>query len=351
MKKKIIQKLNNALENPTNKFCFYTGQNVPKIADALEIEQWDWTPQPTANIEPYYWNTHTIALAFGCQPKFTSEGREWIEPLITKLEQVHDIAVPDLYAGRTGEILNLARKMMRDLPADTLIRLPDIQSPLGVCELMWDQSFYIALLSNPDEINILLNKVTTFIIDYVNELKAILGKRYNPACHPQLWSDPAGYYISDDANSMVSPEMHYPLSVEYINKITADCGPVFYHSCTFSDPYIDNIKKVNNKKAINWSTGTSMNPAKIMKIFSGETLLAPHLGKGIHEEAGMIKLGMGFQDEVDVFKYFLDSMVDNTTMNIVIHESLFDDIDTMKRIYRLFHEYGYTPQQWRETSP
>jgi len=160
MKNKLI----NACKNPTRKFCFYTGQNNAEVGKTLGIRQWDWTPQPTANIEPYFWNTHTIALAFGCPVRYTSEGKEWIEPLITKPEQVYDMQVPAVSGGRSGEILDLADNLLKTLPEDTLIRLPDIQSPLGVAELLWDQSFYMALLTNPDEIKLLLDKITRFII-------------------------------------------------------------------------------------------------------------------------------------------------------------------------------------------
>lgn len=340
----MINMLQQAYEKPTQKFCFFTGENNARISKALGLKQWDWTPQPTVNIEPFYWNTHTIALAFGCKAVKTSEGREWIEPLITDPSQVEDIEIPEIYAGRTGEILNLAKKMAVKFPEDSLIRLPDIQSPLGVCELMWDTNFYLALLTNPVEMKVLLEKITTFTIRYIKEFQHILGARYNPACHPQLWSDPMGYYISDDANSMVSPEMHKALCIDPINRITEECGPVFYHSCTFTDPYIGNIQKVKNVKAMNWSTGTSMDPARIIDIFSGKTMLAPHLGKGIHLEEGITHLGKGFRDEVDVFAYYLESMIDNTTMNIVIHEDLMDDEEKVKRIYRLFRDFGYTPQ-------
>jgi hypothetical protein len=339
MKNRLIK----AYTNPTEKFCFYTGQNDAEVGKALGIGQWDWTPQSTANIEPYFWNTHTIALAFGCPVRYTSEGKEWIDPLITKPEQVHDIPVPEVGAGRTGEILRLAEDMLQELPDTELIRLTDIQSPLGVAELLWDQSFYMALLTNPDEIKVLLDKITCFIIDYVKTFQVLLGKRYNPACHPQLWSDPAGYYISDDVNAMVSPDMHYELSIAYIKQITEACGPVFYHTCTLTDPYVENVRKVKNKKALNWSVGTSMDPARIIERFSGEVLLAPHLGKDIHKEEGMRKLGHSFTDEVDVFCYFLDSMLEHTTMNIVIHESLLEDPDKMRRIYRLFSDRGYAP--------
>jgi hypothetical protein len=340
MKKRLL----DAFNNPTTKFCYYTGQNNPDISKMFNISQWDWTPQSTINIEPHYWKTHTIPLAFGCKKKLTSEGNEWISPLITHPDQVYDIQIPDIYSGRTGEILNEGINLMKNHPEDVLIRLPDVQSPLGICELMWDQAFYLHLITNPDQIKVLLDKITIFIINYVKEFQSILGERYNPACHPHLWSDPCGYYISDDANSMVSPDMHMELSIDYINRITEELGPVFYHTCTLTDQYLENILKVKNMKCLNWSAGTSMDPAKIIEIFSGKVLLAPHLGLNIHEEENILNLEYSFDDEISVFKYFLDSMKANTTMNIVLHESLFENRDKIIRIYNLFKKYGYIPQ-------
>ncbi len=102
------------------------------------------------NVEPWYWNTHIVALAFGCKTSFTSEGKEWIVDLITDANQVKDIVIPDVWAGRTGEILRKMQALKKKRPEETLIRLPDIQSPSGVAGLMWDQSFYLALLINPE---------------------------------------------------------------------------------------------------------------------------------------------------------------------------------------------------------
>ncbi len=333
-----------AYSKPLKKFCYYTGKNDQMISKRLGLKYWDWTPNQCVNIEPYFWNTHTIPLTFGCKPVFTSERKEWIQKIISSPEQVQDIQVPDVYTGRTGEILNIALKLVDDLPEDYQIRLPDIQSPLGVAELMWDDSFYMALLTNPDEIHQLLEKISRFIVSYVNEIKKILGKRYNPSCHPQIWSDSDGYYISDDVNSMVSPEMHDEYSIQYINRLTEELGPVHYHSCTWTDQYLDNIDKIKNKKAVNWSTGTSADPAILLERYSGKTLICPHIGKGTHLEEGITKLNKSITDEVELIRYYLDNMQENTTMYMWLHDDLFDDSDMMIKIYELFHSYGYSPQ-------
>lgn len=337
--------LHAAYVNPRLKQCFFTGQNNAAVGRALGLENWDWTPQPTVNIEPYYWNTHTLALAFGCRPVFTSEGKEWVAPMISDASQIRDLRIPEVYAGRTGEILKLAAKFMSETDDDTLIRLPDIQSPLGVAELMWGEGFYLALLTNPDEVHELCRKIAAFTVDYIAEFKRITGKRYNAATHPQLWARGDGFYLSDDVNSMVSPEMHLEYSVTYINELTKKLGPLFYHSCTWTPSYLDNIEQVANVKAANWSVGTSTDPAEIIRRFSGRFLLAPHIGAGTHREEGITRLGHNFHDEAALVRYFLESMTTQTTMCIVLENSLLEDVGQIVKIYKIFEEYGYSPQQ------
>jgi hypothetical protein len=253
-------RINDAFNSPNTKQCFFTGQNDPAIGKALGLKQWDWTPQKSINVEPWFWNTHTLALAFGCEKAYTSDGKEWIKDLITDPEQIKDLKMPDVWDGRTGEILRKMQEICQTLPEDTLIRLPDIQSPLGVAELIWDQSFYIELIVNPEAIHQLLQMITEFTIKYVQEIKKVLGERYNAATHPHIWSTGDGYYMSDDVNSMVSPEQHLEYSINYFNQMTKELGPLHYHSCTWTDMYFDNIARLEGVKVANWSFGTSADP-------------------------------------------------------------------------------------------
>ncbi len=341
----MIQILEDAYQNPNRKFCFFNGLNHKKVGKALGLVQWDWNPQPTVDVEPWYWNTHTLALAFGCNPTFTSEGDEWIEPLITNPDQIKNLPTPNVRKGRTGQILKKMETLIKELPEDTLVRLPDVQSPLGVAELIMGESLYMSLITHPNELHLLLSKISDFIVSYIDEIKKICGNRLNAACHPKIWSDNKGYYISDDTNSMVSPEMHKEFSVDYINRITENCGPVLYHSCTWTNKYIENMRKINNKKIVNWSTGTSMDPAKLIKENAGKVLICPHIGKGMHAESAITSLNRGINTEFDLIKYYLDNMQDNSTLCMSLHENLLEDIDLMKNIYQLFDDYGYSPQK------
>ncbi|MFW5804045.1 MAG: hypothetical protein ACOCWG_02320 [bacterium] len=229
------------------------------------------------------------------------------------------IKIPDIGSGRTGEILELTENLLKEYPEDVLIRFPDIQSPLGVAELMWDDSFYISLLTDPGAVHILLKKITTFIISYIKELQGILGTRANPCCFPHIWSSPEGYYIADDTNSMVSPELHLEYSVNYINQITEAVGPVHYHSCTWSPIYFENIKKIKNTKTKNWSIIVSSDPLEILREFSENTFLAPHI-HNMHIEDNVKKLGL--HSEYEVVKYLLDNMQQDITLYLHIYDDL-----------------------------
>lgn len=308
------------------------------------MNQWDWTPNVPVNPEPFYGLTHTIPLAMGCQKKFTSEGKEWVSPCIHEPEDIKQIKIPAVDEGRTGEILDLIKTMLKNDPQNH-IRFPDIQSPLGVAELMWGDTFYTSLLTNPDEVHELLNKITEITILYIKALQNVMGDRYNPSCFPQIWSQPPGFYIADDTNSMVSPEMHREFSVDYINRITKETGPVHYHSCTWLPQYFDNIKNIHNAKAKNWSMIVSSDPAEIIRNFSGTTILAPHIHSNMHLEEGIVSLNKNLNSEYDVVHYLLENMQDNTTLYLQFFEDLVQETDKMVKIYQLLDQYGYTPQK------
>lgn len=334
--------INAAYAKPDKKFCYYTGNNHPEIAKHLGLKTWDWTPRETYFHNGIFGLTHTIPLALGCKKIYTSGGKEWVEPLIETPDDIDKVKIPDVSQRRTGEILDLTKKLMKQYPEEVAIRFPDIQSPLGVAELMWGDSFYESLLLYPDEIHELLKKISSFTISYVKELQNIMGGRANPCCFPHIFASPGGYYIADDTNSMVSAEMHLEYSVEYINRITDEVGPVYYHSCTWLQIYFENIKKIKNAMAKNWSIIVSDDPAEILKEFSGHVLLTPHIHQNMHTEDNVKKLGI--KSEYEMVKYILDNMQENTTLYLHFYDDLMTDVKKMVNIYKLLDTYGYTPQ-------
>lgn len=341
-----MDKMKNLLcrmwENPSEKAFFYSANGKPTASPKINaLPAWDWTPEISMNVSGS--NTALFPLALGCRPRLTSEGKEWFEPLISDAADVAQFVVPDTASGRAGEVLENARKLAAELPPGARIRNPDIQSPLGIAELIWSgDTFYLALVEAPKAVHELLDKITGFLITFIKRFREIAGPKYNPCGFPQLWAEGPGTMVADDTMSLISPEMHLEFSVPYVNRIARECGPLFYHSCTWRRPYYDNIRRIENAVAYNWNLGNSDDPAELIEAFSGRAVLALHLAQNMHRDPDMVKLGRNFGDEADLLAYVLDNMRDNTALYCWF-SNVVEKKNVIEKIYGMLAERGYTP--------
>jgi len=221
----MIEVLSDAYRNPGRKNLFYSANNGVISNPSLNaLTHWDWTPQRTESPGKSV-STCMFPLALGCPSYFPLRGKEWIKPLITDPSQVDALVVPDVWEGRTGQVLRELQEQVASLPEGVIIRNPDIQSPMGVAELMWDDSFYTSIVDDPGAIHRLLEKITLFTIAFIKEVRRVVGTRYNGVGFPLIWGDDQGTMVADDTMSLISPAMHLEFSVPYLNSIADACGP------------------------------------------------------------------------------------------------------------------------------
>lgn len=347
--------LQEAYDAPNRRRFFYTARNrVTGSARLNAMPYWDWSPDGredlTFETRPYRGGTHMLALDFGCPPRTTSEGKEWVQPLIHDPGQVRRVRTPDLEEGRMGDKLRWAREFKSELTRkglwteDTCLALGDIQSPLGQAELMWDESFYIALIEHPAAVHELLEKMTEYLIRHIRALQDIIGEGHvNPTGCPPLWAQRRrGFYYSDDTLSLLSPDMHMDFSVAYTNRISEACGPVCYHSCSWYPQYFDNLHALKNVLVFNWNPGNSCDPRMIVREFSGEAVLAPHVVHGMHRDRDVLTWNPDFADEAEFVRYFVDALRDNTTMYMWF-SNIAENGAVMDKIHDMLDERGYTP--------
>ncbi len=337
-----VERLRAAFANPAAGGVFYSANGAPTGSARLNtLANWDWTPQKT------HWagggvSTCMFAQALGCKPDVI-DGRPWIKKLVRDPVQVKDIPVPDVYAGWPGNVLRHMVEQAATLPPGDLIRCPDIQSPLGIAELMWDESFYTGFYECPDAIHALLDTITTYQIAYIREFNRLLGARLNPCGFPGIWADGPGAMIADDTMSLLSPEMHAEFSVPYINRIADTCGPIYYHSCTWSEKYFANVHAIRNVRSYNWACGDSIDFAIIAREFGGRALIAPHLVIDMHREKGALTWGRYFDDEFDFFRYMVESTPADAALSFWF-SNIVQKGEIMNRIYDYLHVSGHTPQ-------
>ena len=338
----MIATLRQAYAHPPDGAVYYSANGaITGSARLNALPHWDWTPQRTHYAGGGV-TTCMFAHAFGCAPDEVG-GRPWVKRLIHDPAQVADLPVPDVYAGWPGNVLRALAEQVRTLPPGELLRCPDVQSPLGVAELMWDETFYFALREHPAAVHALLDKVTRYQIAYLRECQRLLGARLNPCGFPAIWADGPGTMVADDSMSLLSPAMHAEFSVPYLNRLADACGPLYYHSCSWSARYFANVHAIRRVRAYNWNPGDSMDAGVIAHEFGGCALLAPHLVIGMHREKGALAWGRTFADEFDFFRYLVESAPPRATQyfwfsNIVRNGAV------LERVYDYLHARGCTPQ-------
>ena len=330
----------DAFAHPSRAEVFYSANGALTGSDKLNsMPVWDWSANPVCGVAGV--STCMFPLALGCRPVITSNGGEWIAPCISDPAQVKKLVIPDVWEGRTGTVLQNIERLLAELPAGMQIREPDIQSPLGIAELLWDDSFYFSLLEYPHEVHALLQKITDFVVAFIREVQRLTGTALNAAGFPPIWADHHGTMVADDTMSLISPAMHLEFSVPYLNQIADSVGPLFYHSCTWRARYFDNIHQIRNVRAYNWNPGNSDDPALIIREFSGKAVLAPHICRDMHCDNDL--LAFGFTDEAALLEYMLDAMQSNTSLHFWF-SNVVQNGPVIERMYHLLHARGYSPQ-------
>ncbi len=336
-------RLRAAYERPASGGVFYSANSAQTASERLNATPfWDWTPVRTNFVGGV--STCMFAEGMGCERKDLGDGHMWIHKRVTDPAQVYDVEAPGVHARQPGEVLANLKQLVQNVPDNDMVRCADIQSPLGVAELMWDSSFYIALIEHPDAVHALLDKITDYIIAFIKEYQRIAGRRLNPCGFPCIWADGTGTMIADDTMSLVSPEMHAEFSLPYVNRIADACGPVYYHSCTWREPYFENVHQVRNVRSYNWACGDSVDFEIIAREFGGQAMLAPHLVIDMHREKGALEWGRKFDDEFDFFRYMVESTPDDAAVYFWL-SNITQKADVLERIYAYLQKRGATPAQ------
>ncbi|MCE5265918.1 MAG: uroporphyrinogen decarboxylase family protein [Deltaproteobacteria bacterium] len=174
-----------------------------------------------------------IASAFGCPFKVNDEADPWVTPLIRdeNVADVHALAMPD---PEENPVFRQAWERVDYLQShsDLPLRLLNVPSPLVTASLIWEYtSFIAATMLYPDEVHVLMAKVTEATIAY---LKAQLAHIRNlHTMGHEMWYVPreVGVRISDDTAAILSPRLYREFGVKYNSMISRAMGGIVVHSC------------------------------------------------------------------------------------------------------------------------
>lgn len=160
------------------------------------------------------------AEAFGCKVEFSDHSMPHvIGTLVSNIEEVRNLKVPDLNCGRIPEFLKAA-KLSVDINSDKPF-FAGVIGPFSLAGRLFGMSeIMMACYIEPETIELLLEKCSSFIHSYCKELKKI-------GCDGVLIAEPAAGLMSNDDCMKFS-------SV-YIKKIVEDLQDdnflVILHNC------------------------------------------------------------------------------------------------------------------------
>jgi hypothetical protein len=173
-----------------------------------------------------------IAAAFGCEQTVNNEADPWIKALICEdnVADVHKLKVPNV----TNPIFQKAWQRIEYMQthSDLPLRLVNVPSPLVTASLIWDYTSFIeATMIFPNEVHVLMAKVTEATILYIREQLARIKNLYTMG-HEMLYiPQDVGVRISDDTATLMSPDLYQEFGVKYNAMISRSFGGIIVHSC------------------------------------------------------------------------------------------------------------------------
>ncbi len=160
------------------------------------------------------------AEAFGCQIEFQENDMPHIlGRLVTSAEDIDNLKVPDLNAGRMQEYLK-ANRLTVAFGIEKPV-LAGVIGPFSLAGRLYDVSeIMMACYIEPDAIMLLLDKCTEFIINYCRELKSI-------GCSGVVVAEPAAGLLSNEDCQMFSSEYVKRL----VDEVQDETFTVILHNC------------------------------------------------------------------------------------------------------------------------
>ena len=217
-----------------------------------------------------------IAAAFACEYTVNNQADPWIKPRIgeNNADDVHKLEIPH---PETNPVFQKVWKHVESLQSlSTLpLRMVNVPSPLVTASMIWDYTSFIeSILVYPDEVHILLEKVTEATILYIREQFKRIHNLFSVG-HESICPIPrfAGVRISDDTAALLSPDMYREFGVKYNNRISREFGGIVVHSCGDVQHVASAMMEIEGIKGLDFTIPQVMNWEAVRDAVAGKAVL------------------------------------------------------------------------------
>jgi len=247
-----------------------------------------------SNIKPNQ-GINIVAGAFGCECKVNDEADPWVTCLIREenVDDVHKLKVPDPV---NNPYFEQAWKHVEALQAKSKLplRVINVPSPLVTASLIWEYTSFIeATLVYPDEVHVLLEKITEATIGYVKEMFKRITNLYGVS--HEFWYVPKamGIRVSDDTAALLSPNLYREFGVKYNSMIAKEFGGIVVHSCGDVSNVAEPMTEIPGLKGLDFTIPQVQNWEKVRDAVAGKTVLClrhfywDHIDDGVSGVTGL----------------------------------------------------------------
>lgn len=196
---------------------------------------------PTVRVQ---FGTAQVAAAFGCRIVVPENNLPAASShVLAEAIDVHDLAIPSLDAGWYGKLTEWTDLWKEQVPEGVHIQHPDIQSAFNSAHLIRGNDILMDFYDHPDDVGVLLDKVTDFMIQITRHTKSMISRDRDWFFDwGSMWK---GYArISNCSMQMISPGLYcehvLPRDMRFFEAI----GGGRMHYCGITDAVIGEFFKV-----------------------------------------------------------------------------------------------------------
>jgi hypothetical protein len=175
--------------------------------------------------------TAQVAAAFGCDIFIPPNNLPCAKNhVLSNIEMVHSLKKPAGNAGWLGKLRDFSEYYMDHLPEGVELQLFDIQSPFNNAHLIRGNDILFDFYDNPEELGILLDFITDYMIDLVKEFSQLTTNRDGWFFDwGSLWEGHGR--ISNCTVHLISPAMYRDFVLERDVRFLESIGKGRIHYC------------------------------------------------------------------------------------------------------------------------
>jgi hypothetical protein len=209
-----------------------------------------WCDDDTIPYLDIYSGTEIFAEAFGCEVKRLRGENPFAMPMIHSASEVSRLKVPNLDCPPIAVLFEIADALYQRAERTAVLKVPDIQSPIGIASLIWDKAdFYMAMIEAPEAVRELADKTSQFLTTFLDEWFSRYGIDF-VAPFPDYYM-PAGIALAEDEVGAVDTEVFKNLFFPHLARLSERYGGIGIHCCANSQHQWNNFKTIPNLRLLN----------------------------------------------------------------------------------------------------